>query len=141
MIANERGMTLVELLVAAFIITVGLVAIGGGFQIATSGVATGQQQTIATLLAEQRLEAIKAFAVSTAGGQGFANVTSTNFAATEDYGAITNYTTYRRTTTITNPTTSTKRITVSVFWRPVAVSGTTNAERDVTVSVVLASRS
>ena len=139
--SNQRGMTLVELLVAVFIITTGLVAIGAGFQIATSGVAAGQQQTTATFLAEQRLESIKSYGVSTNGTQGFANITSTNFPATEAYGTITNYTTYRRTTTITSPTATTKRITVSVFWRPVAVSSTTNPERSVTVSVMLTSRS
>jgi prepilin-type N-terminal cleavage/methylation domain-containing protein len=138
--SNQRGMTLVELLVAVFIITVGLVAIGAGFQIATSGVAAGQQQTTATYLAEQHLESMKSFAVSSNGSQGFANVTSTNFAATEGYGTITNYATYRRTTTITDPTATTKRITVSVFWRPVAVSATANPERNVTVSVMLTSR-
>ena len=138
---NQRGMTLVELLVAVFIITVGLVAIGSGFQLATSGVAAGQQQTTATFLAEQRLESIKSFAVSTNSGQGLANVTSTNFPAAEAYGTIANYTTYRRTTTITSPTGTTKRVTVEVYWRPVAVSSTANAERNVTVSVMLSSRS
>jgi prepilin-type N-terminal cleavage/methylation domain-containing protein len=137
---NERGMTLVELLVAVFIITVGLVAIGAGFQIATVGVAVGQQQTTATLLAEQRLESIRSYLMSSSGTQGFANITSTNFAAAEAYGSIANYTTYRRSTTITDPTATTKRVTVEVFWRPVAVSSTTNAERSVVVSALLSSR-
>ena len=140
MTANERGMTLVELLVAVFIIMVGLVAIGSGFQIATVGVAIGQQQTIATFLAEQRLESMRAFAVSTSGTQGFPNLTATNFPAAEAYGTIANYSTYRRETTITTPTGTTKRVTVSVFWRPVAVSSTANAERSVTVSTLLTSR-
>ena len=141
MTPNQRGMTLVEVLIAVFIITIGLVAIGAGFQIATSGVAAGQQQTTATFLAEQRLEDIKAFALSSDGTQGWSNVTSTNFAATEDYGSIANYATYKRTTTISTPTSTTKRVTVSVFWRPVAVSRTANAERSITVSAVYTTRS
>ena len=139
MTRDERGMTLVELLVAVFIITVGLVAIGSGFQLATMGVALGQQQTTATLLAEQQLESIKAFAVSTNAAQGFANVTTANFAAAEGYGSIASYPTYRRDTTITNPSATTKRVTVSVFWQAVAVAAT-NPERNVTVSVLLAAR-
>jgi len=136
---NQRGMTIVEVLVAVFIITIGLVAIATGMQIATSGVATGQQQTTAAFLAEQRLEVIKAFALSTGSGQGWANVSSTAFPA-EAYNSITSYPTYRRSTTITSPTATTKRITVDVFWFPVGVSSTTNAERSVTVSVVLTPR-
>ena len=139
MIANQRGMTLVEILIAVAIIVTGLVGVMTGMQLATSGVATGQQQTTATFLAEQRMEDLRAFALSANAAQGWTNVTAANF-ADEAYGSLANYTTYRRTTTITNPTVTTKVVVVSVFWRPVAVSGTANAERSVTVRTVLASR-
>lgn len=139
MITNQRGMTMVEVLIAVFVITVGLVAVATGMQLATSGVAVGQQQTTAAFLAEQRLEDVKAFLVSSSISQGFANITITNFPA-EAYNSISGYPNYRRTTTITNPTATTKRVTVSVFWFPVGVSRTANAERDVTVSVLLTSR-
>jgi Tfp pilus assembly protein PilV len=138
-IRSERGMSMVEILVAVFVITVGLVAVATGMQLATAGVATGQQQTTAVFLAEHQLERIKGFAVSTNSAQGWANVTTANFPAAEAYGAITNYTRYRRTTTITDSTATTKRIAVSVFWVPVAVAST-NAERSVTLTVVLTSR-
>jgi hypothetical protein len=85
------------------------------------------------------MEDIRAFALSANAAQGWTNVTAANF-ADEAYGSLANYTTYRRTTTITNPTVTTKVVVVSVFWRPVAVSGTANAERSVTVRTVLASR-
>ena len=52
---NERGFTLAEVLVATFIIVVGLVALASGFQFATSGVATGRGETVASFMAEQRL--------------------------------------------------------------------------------------
>jgi len=141
-ISNQRGMTMVEVLVAVFVITIGLVAVATGMQLATSGVAVGQQQTTAAFLAEQRLEDVKAFLVSLSSTQGFANINTTNFPA-EAYSSITGYPTYRRTTTIVTPagSTTTKRLTVSVFWFPVGISRTTNAERDVTVSVLLSSRS
>ena len=49
---------------ATFIIVVGLVALASGFQFATSGVATGRGETVASFLAEQRLEQLKAIAMT-----------------------------------------------------------------------------
>jgi prepilin-type N-terminal cleavage/methylation domain-containing protein len=135
MMTNERGMTLVEVLVAVAIITVGLTAVATGMQLATASVATGQQETTAVFLAEQRLEDIKAFALSPAVAQGFANVTSANFPV-ENYSSIANYSGYRRTVTITNPSATMKRVTVDVFYKPIAVAAT-NSERQVTVSTSL----
>jgi prepilin-type N-terminal cleavage/methylation domain-containing protein len=135
---NQRGMTLVEVLVAVAVITVGLTAVATGMQLATGGVAAGQQETTAVFLAEQRLEDIKAFALSTAAGQGFTNITSANFPA-EAYGAIANCTGYRRTVTITDPSATVKRVTVDVFYLPVAVAST-NTERQVSLSTALRTR-
>ena len=41
-LANERGLSLAEILVAAVIVTVGLTAIAGGFQYALSGIEVGK---------------------------------------------------------------------------------------------------
>ena len=139
MIRSERGMTIVEILVAVFIITIGLVAVATGMQLATAGVAAGQQQTTAAFLAEQELEDVKAFALGlAANNQGWALLTGASF-PDKAYGTIPNYTRYRRTTLITNSTATTKRIDVSVFWIPLGVAST-NSERSVTFSVVLTSR-
>jgi prepilin-type N-terminal cleavage/methylation domain-containing protein len=137
MMHNERGLTLVEILVAVVIITVGLTAIATGFQLATSGVNQGQQETTAAFLAEQRLEDIKAFALSTNAAQGFANVTGANFPAE---GTIAEHNGYRRTTTITDPTATTKVVVINVFYLPVGVSATANSERQVSLSTVLRQR-
>lgn len=140
MIANERGMTLVEVLVAVTIITVGLTAIATGMQLATSGINQGQQETTAAFLAEQKLEDIKAFALSTNAAQGWANVTSANF-PTEAYGTLAGgYSGYRRTTTITNPSATMRVVVVRVFYIPVGVSHASNNEREVAVSTVLRQR-
>lgn len=140
MITNERGMTLVEVLVAVTIITVGLTAIATGMQLATSAINTGQQETTAAFLAEQRIEDIKAFALSTAAGQGFASVTNASFPA-EGYGTVPGgYTGYRRTTTITDPSATVKVVVVRVFYLPVGVNHASNNEREVAVSTVLRSR-
>jgi type II secretory pathway pseudopilin PulG len=52
-------MTLPEILLAAVLIMVGLVALGAGIPIASYGVQEGSQLTTATFLANQRLEQIK----------------------------------------------------------------------------------
>jgi prepilin-type N-terminal cleavage/methylation domain-containing protein len=51
---NERGMTLVEVLVAVTVLTVGLTAIAAGMQLGTSGITQAQQETTATFLADLR---------------------------------------------------------------------------------------
>jgi prepilin-type N-terminal cleavage/methylation domain-containing protein len=140
MIRNERGLTLIECLVALAIITIGLTAIATGMQLATSGVTTGQQETTATFLAEQQIEDIKAFALSTAATQGFANVTAANFPA-EGYGSIAGgYNKYRRTTTIASPSATTRLVTVNVFYIPVGISHSASSERQVTLSTLLRER-
>ena len=140
MISNERGMTLVEVLVAVTIISVGLTAIATGMHLATSGINQGQQETTAAFLAEQRLEDIKSFALSTAGGQGFASVTGASFPA-EGYGTLTGgYAGYRRTTTVTDPSATMKVVVVRVFYIPVGVSHVANNEREVAISTVLRQR-
>jgi len=138
MIRNERGMTLIELLMAVFIITIGLTAIATGMQLATSSINVGQQETTASFLAEQKLEDIKAFALSTNGSQGFSNVTSANFPA-EAYNSIASFGSYRRATTISNPSATVKVVVVNVFYFPVGVAST-GAERQVTLSTMLRQR-
>jgi prepilin-type N-terminal cleavage/methylation domain-containing protein len=138
---NQRGMTLVEVLVAVAIITVGLTAVATGMQLGTAGIAAGQQETTAVFLAEQRLEDIKAFALSRDAQQGWPNVTGSSFTPAEGYGTIAGHPSYRRTTAISGaPGSATQKLaTVSVFWTPVAAASS-QAERSVTLSVVLGAR-
>jgi prepilin-type N-terminal cleavage/methylation domain-containing protein len=141
MISNERGMTLTELLMAIFIITVGLIAIATGMQLATSSINVGQQETTASFLAEHKLEDIKAFALVDPlkdPSQGFSNVTSANFPA-EAYNSIASFGSYRRATTISNPSATVKVVVVNVFYFPVGVAST-SAERQVTLSTALRQR-
>lgn len=167
---NERGFTLAEVLVATFIIVVGLVALASGFQFATSGVATGRGETIASFLAEQRLEQLKAIAMTNyygppagpawtapltlAGG-----TTTTEFCQTTNIGstgtncqttAITGVASYTRTTRITDNPGGTgctgvaplvcKRIWVNVTYRPVTTRGDVSQTRSVDVYAVVAPR-
>lgn len=72
---DQAGLTLVEILVAVTLIMIGLVAVMQWFPIGTQGMDTGRKQSTGVFLAEQKIERIKAWGLSTAAGQGFATVT------------------------------------------------------------------
>ena len=169
-LTNERGFTLVEVLVATFIIVVGLVALASGFQFATSGVATGRGETVASFLAEQRLEQLKSVAMTNYYGppagpawtgtlplQG--GSTTTEYCQTSDIGAtgtncqptaISGTASYVRVTRITDNPGGTgctgtsplvcKRIWVNVTYRPVTNRGDVSQTRAVDVYAVVAPR-
>jgi len=156
-VIDERGFTLAEVLVAAVIIMVGLVAVGAGFQYATAGVATGRGETVATFLAEQRIEQLKATALTNYTGLTAGTTTeycqSSNIGSTSSNCQSTSFsgaTTYTRTTTITDNPGGTgctgtapnlcKRIRVSVTYRPVTSRGDVSKTRQVDVYAVVAPR-
>lgn len=129
---NQQGMTLVEVLVAAVLISLGLVAVAATFPVATSGVETGRQESTAAFLAEQQVEKLRTNAIAN-----FAGVAST----TEAYGSIAGGQNYRRVTTVTVLTASLKQIQVSVFYAPVIASGVSSTEKEVRIVTYIASRS
>jgi Tfp pilus assembly protein PilV len=131
---SAAGLTLLEVLFALALLSVGLLAVAVAFPAGVSGVEQGKQQTTAAFLAEQRLEQVK--------GTAFASITSANFPA-EGFNTIANHPRFRRTVTITdNPggVANTKRVDVSVFYRPVVSFGVLAAERQVTLSTLIADR-
>lgn len=75
---NQHGLTLVEVLVAASIVAVGLTAVAAGLQSAVAAVEAGRRQTIALFLAEEKLEQVKAVALVD-----FGAVTAASFPAEE----------------------------------------------------------
>jgi prepilin-type N-terminal cleavage/methylation domain-containing protein len=151
---REQGFTLAEVLVAVAVLAIGLIAIGAGFQQATSGVATGRGETTAVFLAEQRVEQLKAQAITN-----FSAV-SLNAGTTTDYcagagtcqGSPISGPSYTRATTITDvasaavagcPVTplSCKEVRVRVTYRPVTSSGDLSMQRTVDVFTTLGPRS
>jgi prepilin-type N-terminal cleavage/methylation domain-containing protein len=137
---REGGFTLAEVLVATFVLAIGLAAVATGFQYATSGVETGKGESTATFLTEQRLEQLKALALTD-----WTNVALNAGTTTEAYGTIANASAYRRVTTITNSpggtcTANCKLVKVSVFYKPVTGRGQLDQERRVDVITMLASR-
>lgn len=137
---GDDGFSLIEVIVAAAILTISVVALLTSVTAGFSAIDLGRQQSTAVFLAEQRLEQARAFNDGTAAGQGFANLTSATYPA-ENYGGIPNYPQYRRTVTVTNSpggVVDTKLIVVSVFYRPQTESTGMPGESSVVVSTLVA---
>ena len=131
-LSDQRGLSLPEVLIAAVIVTVGLTAIASGFQYALSGVEVGKKQSTAVFLAEQKLEQIKADAMTNFASMGPYNA--------EDYGSLTGYPSHRRTVTVTAATASTKVVSVSVFYQLQGSYGVALQEREMRLDAIVAQR-
>jgi len=138
--SGERGFTLAEVLVAAFVLAVGLTAIVTGLRYARGGLEVGRGETTAAFLAEQRLEHLKAISlVNWSAVDLRANTT------VEDYGSMAGASAYRRETTIADNPGGTcvercKLTRVTVFYRPVTASGQLDQERRLDVVTMFVSR-
>jgi hypothetical protein len=160
-LSNERGITVAEVLLAAGILGMGLAALMSIVPVASYAVQDGNQTSIATFLAQQRLEQVRnarwtavddcvglsagaaAPAPSPAGTCGATVVT---FA---DEAAVPGFTQYARTVRIsdcgvtpcgliTNPAMRLVRVTVS--YRPISAAGGSSANTSVTLEWLVAQR-
>jgi prepilin-type N-terminal cleavage/methylation domain-containing protein len=129
-----QGFTLVEVLVAVLVMTVALVATLGGFQVATSGIVFGREQSTAAYLAEQRIEEVKAAAL-----RDFTAVA----AGTTTEASVPNAPSHRRSTTVTDApggVVGTKLVRVTVFYRRLEAGGSAAREGSVDLWTVVTSR-
>ena len=148
-------MTLAEVLVATVIIAIGLMALLAAVPAGIGGMETGRQESTATYLAQDKMERIKSWSLSTwptPAQQGFGTIlpAGTCFAAgqgacaTDAYGTIAGYPDYRRVVTVladpgtpAPPDHTRTRVTVQVFYTPRGDNVQTT-ERQVSMSTVLA---
>lgn len=113
---NNGGFTLVEILIAIVILTIGTLGVATLTVSIIRGNAFSNRLTTATTLAQDRMEQLKKL--------GFAG----SAALTENYGNITDFAPYKRVTTVfaSTPATGMITVTVTVFWdsdaRSVALS-------------------
>ena len=144
---EESGFTLVELLVAIAILMIGLVAVMQWFPLGTAGVETGRRQSTGVFLAEQKLEQIKAWALSTAAGQGFATVVKPggacanagNPCADDGLNTIPGSPEYSRTVTINpGPTPTTQLVRVQIQYRRVTGGGVLTGGQQVDIATLIA---
>ena len=138
---EQSGFTLVELLVAIAILMIGLVAVMQWFPLGTAGVETGRRQSTGVFLAEQKLEQIKAWSLSTAAGQGFATVVQGGACCANDgFNTIPGYPEYSRTVTITpDPASPTRRVVrVQIQYRRVTAQGVLTSGQQVDIATLIA---
>lgn len=148
--AQERGFTLIEVLLAIAILTIGVIGVGATLAVTTSGIGSsitfgqvavtrGHYISAATMLAQERMEQVKRLTWDSTTNQFNANP-PTGF-ADEGYDTITNYGNFRRQVRVTanTPDTNMNTITVTVFFRPPRESGVAN-EESVTIGTIIARR-
>ncbi len=104
---NERGVTLIELMVAMMLLAIALTGLAASFPLAMSGVTTGGYQTTATLLALKCTDNAKAI--------GYGQLAAVLPTVCPD-GAIAGYPSFSQTTTIQPgvPTATTTTVTTTV---------------------------
>jgi type IV pilus assembly protein PilV len=125
-LSRTRGFTLIEVLVTALLLTLGLLGTLG----LTTGVIRGnffsKNLTSATVIAESQLEVVQ--------NKGYVNATTTNFPAAAVTLSMGNVN-FARTTTITDdsPSANMKTISVTVTW-----TEANNAARSVSLQTILA---
>ncbi len=140
---GERGFTFVEVLAAIVLLTIGLVGVGAVLVLQSRGVSSaasfglaavtrGNQRSIATMLAQARLEDIK--------NAQYTQITAANF-PNEAYWTIPNYPNFRRTVTIQpDATLAMTTITVQVLYFAQLESGVSPNEESVTLATIIAQR-
>lgn len=103
---DNRGFTLIEVIIATFILVVALLGTISTTVIVIKSDSLGRMMTTATTLAKDKMESIKNSAATTAGYDAVAG------------GSDTQQTIYTRTWTVNNnsPMTNMKTVTVTVSW-------------------------
>ena len=105
---SSQGFTLLELLVATMLLSIGLLGIGRLAISVMNGHARSEKLTTATVLAQDALEQLKTPAPGSNSDSTF----------TEDYNTIPGHPMFKRVRSVeaNSPATGLQRLTVTVFW-------------------------
>ena len=110
---RDRGMSLVELLIALIVLAVGVLAVAGLFPAATHSQLQSRIRTTASYYAQQKVEDLEGLSFSdtalTAGRH-------PGGIATEALGASSEWRRYYQVTNLASPMDNLKRVTVNVSW-------------------------
>ena len=109
MTGKEKGFTLVEVLIAVMVLAIAFLAMYQMQAMAVRGNETANQVTIATMLAQDKMEEIR--------NTNYDDVTNLNF-PTENYGMVPNFPQFRREVAVTENG-RVKTVRVTVLWKVV----------------------
>jgi len=123
---RQSGFTLIEIMIAMFVLAVGLLGAAGVVITVINGNALSKEITTATTLAQDKMEDII--------NLGYSGTPSSDTTTTEDYNSITYYPTYKRVADVDvdSPAAGMKTIEVKVefLWK--------DATRNVTLKTIVA---
>ncbi len=110
-VGGEDGWSLIELMVALAIISVGLLGTAALLTGIIQGNQVSKNVTIATILAKDRIENLNL--------KPYSELPSVDTTETEDYGDMPDYLNFKRVTKtyVNDPDTNMKRVVVEVSWR------------------------
>jgi len=125
--SDKRGFSLLEIPITLFVMIVGLLGLHTITVVVVQSVDVAERVTVATALARDKVEEIKATA--------FANILEENLPS-EDYGEITGSEEYARAVTIQDgvPESNSKTVDVTVSWFNAVASST----RSISVTTIIA---
>jgi len=109
MSGNEKGFSLVEVMIAVMVLAIAFLSMYQMQAMAVRGNETGNQVTIATMLAQDKMEEIR--------NTNYDDVTNLNFPA-ENYGMVPNFPQFRREVAVTENG-RVKTVRVTVLWKVV----------------------
>lgn len=108
--AGNKGFTLIEIMVAIVILSIGLLGMASLTVSIIKGNKLSNNLSVATTLGQDKMEDIRRL--------GYSGTPTTTTTVTENYNTITDYGEYKRVTetTIDSPATGMKTITVTTYW-------------------------
>lgn len=109
---NERGITLIEVLIAVVVLSVGVLAVGQLFPAGSRSQVTARMTTTASYLAQERLEQLNCLPFTAADLSAGRHPTS----GTDPVGDSGQYGLFYEVTAMASPLANLKRVTVTVQW-------------------------
>ncbi len=113
---NEKGFTLLEILIAITVLSIGLLGMAGLTTNIIHGNMLSKKVTTATTLGQDRMEHFRRL--------GYSATPTADTTTTENYNSIANFSSYKRVSFIdvNSPSAGMKTITVTVYWKSNAES-------------------